>query len=187
HAVERGILTRGRDLLGRDALALEHGDHRVAEAIVSLDGSVDPRRSCVRSLKDLLANVVLPVRGDLVTDERPALAVGLASLFLGDRVAPNDGVVALGEVDRVGVGVLPAVESEDLRTRYVPGGDAVLESLTDQFAHLDVVEADVVGVRTGERCAVVADDLDAVRLRVLLDLRADGAVERVHDQYSRAI
>ena len=75
----------------------------------------------------------------------PALLVVPAG-NLGDRLAPDGVVVALGEVDRVRVGVLATVEGEDLRARDAPGGDALHEALADELADLHVVEAHVVVV-----------------------------------------
>src|SRR5205823_9481623 len=73
-------------------------------------------------------------------------------------------------------------ELEDLRGAHAPGGHAVDESLTDELADLHVVEADVVGVAAGEGRPVVADRRDAVRRGIRLDLRPDGAVQRVEYQ-----
>ena len=135
-------------------------------------------------LEDLLARRVVPVGGDLLVNERHALAVGRAIGDVRVLLAPDRVVVALGEGDGVRVGVLAAVELEDLCVGDFPVRDALDEALADELAHLDVVEADVVRVRSGECGSVVADDLDAMRLGVGLDLRAHGA-DRVHDQDGR--
>src|SRR4029077_17152961 len=112
---------------------------------------------------------------------------GLSNRLLRYGVAPDDGVVALGEVDRVRVGVLAAVQREDLRVRDVPGGEAVLEALPDELADLHVVEADVVGVGTGEDGSVVGDDLDALGRRRRLNRRSGRTVELGDHQDFRAL
>src|SRR5260370_1079854 len=144
-------------------------------------GCVEPGVRGVLLLEDGLALGVVPTWCYLVTDEGGAVGA-LAHRLLRHGVAPDDRVVALGEVDRVRVGVLAAVEREDLRVRDVPCAKAVLEALSDELADLHVVAADVVGVGTGKGRSVVADELDALRLRESLDLVTDCAVERGHDQ-----
>jgi len=63
-----------------------------------------------------------------------------------------------------------------------PIRDALHEALTDERAHLDVVEADVVGVRALEGGSVVADVRDIGGGSQGLDREAGGSVKRVHKQ-----
>ena len=72
---------------------------------------------------------------------------------------------------------------QDVRLRDLPRVDAVDQALADQLADLHVVEADVVVAAAAQREAVVVDDVDAVRLRVVLDTGADTLVERVDDEH----
>src|SRR5437660_2598494 len=154
HALRGRVLAGRRDLLGGDAAVLEDLDHRVAEPVVGLDRRVDVGMRRGLLLEDRAAGGVDPTRGDLLTHQGEALAVGRARLLRGGVVAPDDLVVALGERDRVRVRVLAAAQHEDLWIRDVPRGHAVHEALADQLADLHVVEAVVISVVAGERRAV---------------------------------
>src|SRR5216684_1114926 len=72
-ALQRCVLSGGRDLARGNSLLLQHGDHRVGEAVVGLDRGVDlgVRRELL--LEDELALAVVPTRSDLVADEREAV------------------------------------------------------------------------------------------------------------------
>src|ERR1700694_3238073 len=124
NAPKTGVLADRRDLVGRNALLLENRDDRVREPVVRLDGGVDLRVRGVLVLEDGLSLGVVPAGRDLVTDQGGAVGC-LAHCLLRYGVAPDDLVVALGEVDRVRVGVLAAVEREDLRAGDVRGREAV--------------------------------------------------------------
>src|SRR5216684_956637 len=185
-APKAGVLAHGRDLVGGNVVLLENRDDRVREPVVRLDGGVDLRVRGVLVLEDGLSLGVVPAGCYLVTDEGGAVG-GLAHRLLRYGIAPDDGVVALGEVDRVRVGVLAAVEREDLRAGDVPRGEAVLEALSDELAHLHVVEAHVVGVGACEDGSVVGDDLDALGRRRRLNRRSGRTVELGHHQDFRAL
>src|ERR1051325_8729301 len=184
HALQGRVLAGGWNLVGLDAFVLQHLDHRVGEAVVGLHRGVDVRVRCVLLLEDLATLGVVPPGGDLVADQRQSI-LGGAGLLWRRRVPQELVVVALRKRDGVRIGVLAAVENEDLRVRDLPVGQALLEALADQLANLHVVEADVVRVSAGEGRAVVADELHTLLRRELLNLRADGAVERVHDEDGR--
>ena len=128
-----------------------------------------------------------PTRRDLVADQGVAVTVCRAGRQRRVGLTPDLGVVALGEGDGIRIGILAAVQREDLRARNAPGRNAFLEALANQLAHLDVVEADIVRFGSLEGSAVIANRLDAMRLRILLDLRADRTVKRIEDQHLRAL
>ena len=183
HALRRGVLPGGRDGVGLDPGRLEVGDHRVGEPVIGLDGGVDLRVGGERLLEDGAALGVVPAGGEVLGNQRGA--AGGALRARGDRLGrlvEDHLVVTRGEGDRVGVGVLAAVQDVDLGALDAPGREALVEARADQLADLLAVEADVVGVRALEDGAVVGDQGDALLLRELRDRDAGRAVERAHDQ-----
>ena len=80
------------------------------------------------------------------------------------------------------------IEEGVLGDKYVGEAVAVVireghpHTFADQLAHLNIVEAHVVGVGARERSAVVTDGLDAMRLCELLDLLTSRFVDGVEDQ-----
>ena len=179
------ILSGGRDLLRSDALVLQDGDGRVAQAVIRLDRGVDAWVGGVLLLEDSLSRGIIPAGCNLLRHECHAV-VRLARGQRGCLIAPDRLVVTLGEGDRVRVRVLAAVQLEDLRARDAPVRDTFLEAVADQLADLDIVEAHVIDIGAGEGGAVITDGLHALALGELLDLPTDVTVQRVEDQHFRA-
>ena len=93
---------------------------------------------------------------------------------------------ALVEQGRVVVGRIAAHE-DHLRLCHAPGGDAADQALGHDLADRDVVERHVVRTAAAERQPVVVDHLDAVGLRVALDLGAGARVLGVRQDDRRAV
>src|SRR5438552_18418384 len=78
-------------------------------------------------LEDGLSLGIVPTGRDLIADEGVPVAVGLSGRLRGRGVAPDHLVVTLGEGDRIRIGILAAVQGEDLGTRDAPRRDAILQ------------------------------------------------------------
>src|SRR6202008_3482471 len=122
------------------------GDHRVGEPVIGLDGGVDLRVGGERLLEDGATLGVVPAGSEVLGNQLGA-ASG-AARARGDRLGrlvEDHLVVTRGEGNRVGVGVLAAVQDVDLGALDSPGCQALVEARADQLAYLLAVEADVVG------------------------------------------
>src|ERR1039457_4495284 len=146
-------------------------------------GTVFPERrmSALLLLEDRAAGRVGPAGGEVLSHELHALAVGRTRSNSLGSLAPDNLVVTRRKRDRVGIGVLAAVEHVDLRGADVPRGHALQEAVADRLTDSLVVEADVV-VLALEGRPVVADQGDALGRGSLRDRRPGWPVERAHDQ-----
>src|SRR5664280_2994497 len=116
---QRGVLTGGRELLGRDVVLLEYRDDGVGVVVVGRDDRVDVRVSRVLLLERRCGNRWRPGTGRLAD-----LHVGS-----GGELRVDDTVISIREERRVVVrGV--AVHDQDVRLGDVPGRDAGTVSYT---------------------------------------------------------
>src|ERR1035437_1533609 len=169
---QRGVLTGGRELLGRDVVLLEYRDDGVGVVVVGRDDRVDVRVSRVLLLERCCGYRRGPGTGRLAD-----LHIGA-----GSELRVNDAVVSVREEGRVVVRRV-AVHDQDVRLGDVPGRDTGHLTRADQGADLGVVAADVVPVgRSTLGQTVVVDDLHTGGFGLRLDRGTAAGVERVHQQ-----